>query len=197
MKGDTIIELKDEHFIDAGAYCRCYENPLDLNECIKVTRTNSKAKKRLRVDLSYYRKLHRYGVDLKHVADYLGACKTSVGDGYRYECVRDSDASISKTLKHYFNQPDVDKEKLYSLLDDLGNYLVKNKILINDMHSENILVRVEDDGEFHLVIVDGIGDRVAITMFNLIPSLLKAKIIRRWNRYARKELENNALLSED
>lgn len=44
----------------------------------------------------------------------------------------------------------------------------------------------------HLVVVDGIGDAVAIPIFNLIPGALDRKIVRRWQR---GDLANHKALS--
>ena len=197
MGDDLIMNLEDEHFIAAGLFCRCYENPSDRAECVKIPVEGKKAKKRLDADLNYYHKLHKRNVGLEYIADYLGKCATNLGDGYRYECVRDFDQGISRTLKFYLEESDVEKAKIYDLFTGLGEYLLDNRILISDLHSKNVLIQLKEGGVMVPVIVDGIGDRVAITILNVFPKLEKAKIKRRWNRFARKALDGNAVLSED
>ena len=197
MEASSVIDLKENDFIAAGVFCKCYENPFQITECIKIPKPGSKANKRLKSDLSYYKKLHKRGLKLNFIADYLGRCDTSLGNGYRYDCVRDHDLKVSKTLEFYLNQPETDLEDLYSKLYELGCYLVKNRILISDLHFNNILIKVDTNGEISPVIVDGIGDRVMITALNIFPSLLESKIIRRWNRFARRQLDGNALVSLD
>lgn len=151
-----------------------------------------KAKKRHLAALKYYRKLHKVKVDLKYIADYFGQCETSLGAGYAYQCIRDHNGDVSQTLENYFKDADAEPQKIYPLLQKLGRYLVENRILISDIHARNILLQKNSQGEITPIIVDGIGDRVAITVLNISPKLAISKIIRRWNRFSRKELDSNA-----
>ena len=183
-----MIELRKKHFIAAGAFCSCYQHPESLDLCVKIPTDNSRANKRLRADLAYYKALNRKNVDLQHIANYLGSNDSNKGMCYMYECIRDDDMQVSHTLEYYLDQEDVDREQIYKSLTDLGQYLVDNRIMIGDIHARNILLRKESDGSFTPVIVDGIGDRVAIKVLNMIPSLLTAKIIRRWNRFLEKDV---------
>ena len=80
---------------------------------------------------------------------------------------------------------------------EMCHYLVENRIMIGDIHYNNILIRRDSEGGMTPVIVDGIGDRVAITILNAIPKFTISKIIRRWNRFSRKQLDSNALLDEN
>jgi len=132
---------------------------------------------------------------MEYVADYLGSCRTSKGIGHRYECVRDYDMKVSRRLEYYLDQPDVDLEELYASLYRLAVYLLENRILISDIHARNILVQMDKEGGMHPVVVDGIGDRVAITALNVFPRLVESKIVRRWNRFSESALNGNAVLS--
>jgi len=196
MSGNAIITLEEKHFIASGLFCECYEHPFTSSECIKIATANKKSNKRLQADLKYYRKLHKKKIDLKYIADFLGVCNTSLGEGFRYECVRDGNGNVSKRLDHYLDDPEVDNEELYRLLKELALYLVRNHVLISDIHPRNILIQFDKDGVMTPMIVDGIGDRVSITILNVFSKLLEAKIIRRWNRFAVQSLESNALLTE-
>lgn len=194
MSDISKIELNDELFIAAGIYCKCYQHPADKNKCIKIPIEGKKAKKRLKADLNYYTKLHRKEIDLTYVADYLGECETVHEVGYIYECVRDSDLNVSKRLQFYLDSDVIDRDLLYGRMKDLADYLLENKILISDLHARNILVQVDACGDIKPMIVDGIGDRVAIELLNLLPGFVEAKIIRRWNRFAQHALNGNAML---
>lgn len=188
-----MIELIQELFIATGTYCKCFENPLKMGECIKIPMEGRKAQKRLRADINYYRKLHKKRVDLSYVADYLGECQTSMGIGYRYECVRDYDSKVSRRLEYYLENTEISREKLYPRMGMLACYLLENKILISDLHARNILIKLGGSGEVTPMIVDGIGDRVAIEVFNLLPGAIESKIARRWNRFAHRELEGKVI----
>ena len=85
-------------------------------------------------------------------------------------------------------------EALFSKMEELARYLLDNKILISDLHSRNILIQIRENGEFRPIIVDGIGDRVAITWLNSLPGVTESKISRRWNRFSNRELGGHAAL---
>jgi len=192
-----IIKLDKLLFIAEGIYCKCYEEPSNKHECIKIPIEGKKANKRLKADLNYYAKLHKRKVDLSNVADYLGECETTMGKGYVYECVRDYDLTVSRRLQYYLDSNEIEKELLYTNMEKLAQYLLDNKILISDIHARNILIQINANNEIKPVIVDGIGDRVAIELLNIWPGVEEAKIIRRWNRFAQKELNGHALLASD
>jgi len=197
MKDTSEIELNDDLFIAAGIYCKCYQHPSNKLQCIKIPIEGKKANKRLRADLNYYSKLHKRKIDLTYVADYVGPCSTAYGKGYIYECVRDHDLNISKRLQYYLDSDEIDHDLLCSKMLELGRYLLENQILISDLHARNVLIQLSASGEIKPVIVDGIGDRVAIEVLNLLPGFIEAKITRRWNRFVNHALNGNALLPEN
>ncbi len=197
MRESLPLKIEKNHFIAAGLFCKCYEHPDHRGECIKIPEADRKARKRLRGDLGYYRALHSRGVSMEYIADYKGGCITSLGDGYVYECVRDYDGGVSRTLRHYLEASDTDLEELYDALGELAGYLLSNRILISDIHYENILIQLDGEGGVKPVIVDGIGDRVLITVMNIFSKSVASKIVRRWNRFARRQLNGQVLLGED
>ena len=194
MDDTSEIKLNEELYIAEGIYCKCYEHPSDKFKCIKIPTENKKSNKRLKADINYYSKLHKIDVDLTYIADYLGEGSTSLGSGYIYECVRDNDLSVSKRLQYYLDSSEIKKATLYEKMLDLGQHLLDNKILISDLHARNVLIQKNSNGDLKPVIVDGIGDRVAIEVLNFLPGFIEAKIKRRWNRFAQHVLDGKAIL---
>ena len=188
---NPIISITEDHFIASGAFCRCYRHPENRNECIKLTTDNKKSNKRLRADLAYLKKLHRRNIDLHYIADYIDTCATSLGKGYIFECVTNSDNSVSKTLEHYLTSREIQLDDYLEELHQLGIYLLHNRILISDLHAKNILLKLKPDEPPKPVIVDGLGDTVLITVQNVFKSHVQAKIIRRWNRFLKRILKNH------
>ena len=167
----------------SGAFCSCYRHPMDSARCIKLPTENKKAGKRLRADLAYYRKLSRKAVRMDHIAQYWGTCDTNLGRGYMYECVTDENQNISLTLEHYLKQGELKRKVIFDALESLKNALIDNRILISDLHARNILLKRNEVDACKAVLVDGIGDRVAIEILNLFPVLVEKKIRRRWDRF--------------
>jgi len=188
---NNIIQLSEDQFIASGAFCRCYRHPQNKNECVKIITENKKAKKRLKADLAYFKKLHKKNTDLQYIANYLDTCSTNLGEGYIFECLTDTDQCVSKTLEYYLTNEDLKKELYLKELHKVGIYLLNNRILISDLHSKNILLQLSEDNPPKPVIVDGLGDTVAITIQNISKSHVQSKIIRRWNRFVRRVVKRH------
>jgi len=178
-----MIKLEKTDYIASGLYCHCYQHPANEVQCIKVPSDHKKATKRLKADLSYYKKLHAKQTDMQYIADYFGTTNTSLGTGYIYQCIKDYDGTISKTLLSHLEENTKESKEIFPQLQALGDYLIENQILISDIHSKNILVQKLSHNETKLIIVDGIGDHVFIKIFNMFKSGRKKKITRRWNKY--------------
>ncbi|MDB4295806.1 PhoP regulatory network YrbL family protein [Akkermansiaceae bacterium] len=182
-----LILLKDKELhIASGAYARCYRHPEDASLCIKLPTSDPKAAKRLRADLAYYQKLHKKNTDLTHLSDFIGPCLTNLGPGHVFECITNSDGSVSKTLGHYLTHEPERETEIIEALHVLAHYLEKNRIMISDLHERNILLQIEPNKPITAMVVDGIGDRVAIQILNVFGSLVDGKIARRWNRFIKK-----------
>ena len=178
-----MISITDENFIASGAYCVCYRHPNIPDQCIKIQTSNKKARKRLETDIAYYKKLHKDRSDLRHVANFLGTCKTNLGQGYVYQCILDDDGEVSKTLEYHLKSSNLEPEVLLKELRPLANHILNNRILISDIHPRNILMQCAEGQAPKAVIVDGLGDKVTITVLNSFASVTHTKIIRRWNRF--------------
>ena len=186
MQSQSIILLKEQEknlHIASGAFAHCYRHPQQADLCIKIATSNPKAAKRLSTDVSYYKKLHAQKKNLAQVSDMLGSCMTDLGPGHLYECITDSDGTVSKTLDHYINAHPEMLGAIITALRGLATYLLQNRIIISDLHVKNILIRVTKNQPPSAMIVDGIGDKVAIPLLNYIGPLADSKIARRWNRF--------------
>ena len=179
----TLIYITDEHFIASGGFCDCYRHPDINDQCIKIQTTSKKASKRLRKELAYYKKLHDRQSNLHYIADYLGTCQTNLGIGYTYQCVLDDDGKVSKTLEYCLENKILEPEVFLKELHQMAIHLLNNRILICDVHAKNILIQRVEGSAPKPVLIDGIGEKIAITVLNIIPSVVQNKIIRRWNRF--------------
>lgn len=186
MNQNLINLSPDSQVIGQGVFCTCYLHLGDPDLCIKLPTSHRKASKRQSTDRAYYLKLHKQKANFTHIADYLGECETSLGPGHLYQHVRDHDGETSKTVNSYFETQPETAEELIEHLVRLGRYLLKNLILISDLHGNNVLFQQLGGTDRRLMIVDGIGDRVAFTATNVFSSVKQGKIIRRWNRFIRR-----------
>lgn len=179
----TLIHITDEDFIASGAFCNCYRHPNIRDQCIKIQTTNKKARKRLKTDLAYYKELHNRQSDLYYVADYLGSCRTNLGQGHAYQCVLDDDGTVSKTLEFYLENNILEPDVFLKELLRLATHLLNHRIMISDIHPKNILIQRIEGLTPKPVLVDGVGDKVVLAGVNIFAPIAHSKIIRRWNRF--------------
>jgi hypothetical protein len=134
--------------------------------------------------VKYYGKLvKRKGVLFDHCPRYYGSVKTNLGDGFVVDLIRDCNGEVSKPLSWYLEN-DMQFSELPPYLDELKNYFLSNLIIFNyDMGSHNFLFQKCTRGKMRLVMIDGLGDTVAITWLNLFASHVRSKIERRFNRF--------------
>ncbi|PID62754.1 MAG: hypothetical protein CR974_03150 [Gammaproteobacteria bacterium] len=191
MKINKIINLTDAVKIGSGIERSVYVHPDNPNQLVKVVHPDEKDSQTKR-EVAYYEKLIARLPDTaeawKHIPHFYGVQATNRGDCPVFEAIRDFDGEISKTFQFYLER---DGLALYrSELDELKCYLLKYAILINSgiIWPVNLVLKRVNENEQILVVVDALGDPVAIKFFNLFPYFVKQKILRRWER-----LEKNLL----
>jgi hypothetical protein len=107
------------------------------------------------------------------------------GKGMIVDLIRDHDNSVSKSMLWYLNHG-VSISTFEPHLALLKDYLIKNLVIINhDFVAGNLLFQKFSEQQAKLVAIDGLGDVVAIEWLNVIPSHVRFKINRRWDRFIR------------
>lgn len=171
--------------IGEGRERACYVHPDDPRLGIKIP--TGKVTAQTRREIKFYRKLKKRGVlSNPHVPKYYGLCETSIGAGIVVQLVRNYDGEISRPLNWYLAQG-VPVEEFDSYLDELKDSLLQDLIIFNhDMQSGNLLFNKTSMGSARLVIIDGLGDTVALDWLDNIPFLVRRKIERRWKRFLKR-----------
>ena len=185
-----MIILKDEDFIAKGNERACYHHPEDENKTIKVTfeNNNRKKSKQSEKEIKYYKQLMKKGLtNWKHLPEYFGEVKTTKGDGFVIELVKDYDGKISKSFAHYLKENGV--ESYQEELAVYKEYFLKYCIIFNyGMMPKNILLRKNSETDFDLVLIDGLGDVSHFTILNGLPAFARRRINRRWDKFVNKYL---------
>ena len=178
-----MIDIGEPDLIGIGGRRRLvYAQPEDPALCIKVPRNGRQGELQQQREIRYYRQLQKKGIPFDHISRYLGTVETSVGTGYVYEAVRDADGRISDRFKELILHGKGEVADYLRIMQKLEDYLFDNLILFYDMGPSNILCRRDAKGVLEPVIVDGLGDVVAIPILNYSRHLRRQKIRRRWLR---------------
>lgn len=176
-----MLNLENYEPIGAGVERDCYLHPNYPDRVIKVSLR--KKGQQTRREIKYFKKLVRKNLDhSNHLPNYYGTVATNYGRGAVFELIRDYDGKTSKSLHDYSKEYSI--KAFCKQLADLKSYFFDHRIIFNyDLNSTNLLVRYTSKNEFHLVLIDGLGDVVAIPILNLSPVHVKNKMQRRWQRF--------------
>ena len=168
--------------IGTGRERACYIHPEDPRLAIKMPM--GEVSVQTQRDLKFYRKLKKRGIKgIPHLPDFHGLCETNLGRGIVVDLIRNYDGEISRPLNWYLAQG-VPIEEFEQYLEELKQSFLRNLIIFNhDMTIGNLLFQKPSSRTAQLVVIDGLGDVVAIDWFDSFPFLARRKINRRWKRF--------------
>ena len=176
-----MLYIDDSNLIGKGMDRECYTHPKDSTKCIKITVSGNY--KQSKAEISYYRMLEKRGVSLDRLAAFHGVIQTTRGQGLVFSLVLDYNEVVSKPLSHYLSTGTYKLYEFKDNLESLKNYLLKERIIIRDLKSTNILFQKFRKNNGKLVIIDGLGNNDFIPISSYISFLTRKKIIRKWTRF--------------
>lgn len=175
-----MLSIDKTLFIGEGRNRKCYIHPNDNDLCIKIS--SKKGSRSSNRERRYFKRLHFFGKNMSMISDYKGRIKTDLGNGDMFELIRDSDGSISKSLKYYLNlNDDTINKQLISQIEQLRLYLINEYILISDLGSENILLQKDSHNNLTLKVIDGIGDNNQVPFLEFIKPLGLKRSAKKWD----------------
>lgn len=185
-----MVRVDENLFIGEGRNRKCYIHPSDKNLCIKIS-----SKKGLRSsnrERRYFKRLHWYSKNMKMISDYRGTIKTNLGNGDMFELIRDSDGSISKSLKYYLSLNDENtNSQVIEQIEKLRIYLTKVYILISDLGLDNILLQKDSNNNLKLMVIDGIGDNNQVPFLEFIKPLGLKRSAKKWEQLKSRIMETS------
>lgn len=186
----SMLILNKDLFIGEGGNRSVYDHPEEGNLCIKILHTNcgSEPLHCQKREINVYKKIERRRIPSNHFAKYLGTVDTNLGRGYVYEKVMDYDGKVSTDLYSYLSSLSERNEEILEALRELGKFVVRERIFFGDPREGNILYQKTSEKSYELVIVDGLGDHVFISVSQWIPSVERSRIMKKWNAYLAKKI---------
>ncbi|MFY9074860.1 YrbL family protein [Malaciobacter mytili] len=181
----SIIKLDESLLIAKGGERACYLYPTDDKKIIKILYTEGTHNNQNRLEYIYMNYLKRKKTDLSHITDCYGYIMTTLGKGLVYERVFDYDNKPSKSFRYMIAHKLIDEKEQNRLLNELKQYLDKNKILFIDNSMTNIFYKKTSLNSAKLVIVDGLGAKRIGFKFYLylyLPFYRNYKIKKQWQK---------------
>lgn len=163
-----------------GRERRCFasdRHPRLLFKCASI----DDCKQSLR-EYSYYKHLQRRKVPLTHLPHFITVFKTDSVLVTVQQFVKDDKHYEVKSLEEELRQGNLDADKLQRAFDEFKAYIFKWRIITNDMFNHNFLLKVkkegENQGEYRLVLIDGLGAVSFIPLANYVRFLALKRINR-------------------
>jgi hypothetical protein len=181
----TTLILDEKDFLAKGGERSCYIHPEDNKKLVKVIHAKENLNQQNDVEEIYMNYLDKRSVDLSHIAKYYGKVSTNLGDGLIYERVLNYDGSETKSLRYSMVYKTIPLNILEELLQELKNYLEKNRILFVDTSLTNIFCKKIDNKNYKLIIVDGLGAKrlgFKFWLYRHCKIYTKYKIKRQWTK---------------
>lgn len=199
------IELSGARPIISGAYRDVYQHPLDDDFLVKVIRKRAIERHARRAKWyaawygvghyeSFFREIEQYLVlrrrgqhELPFIQQFTGIVETDIGLGAVVRKVRGHDGGLAPTLAGVVRSRGM-SEELTAMIGGLRDDVVREHIVFGDISVHNIVEADGGERGRHLVIIDGLNDRLWLPVNSLSRSINRMYCHRRFARMM-KELE--------
>lgn len=178
-----MIQLSETTFIAKGKLRSTHEYPGNDSLCIKICNDSPVAIHRQKREVKFYKKMEKRKISFEYIAPYVGEVQTNLGTGYIYQRVINPDGSIPCDLNELLRSSDEGNQEILQQIQQLGLFLKKHSIFFHDALLCNILCRKEANGKYSLILIDALGDTVAIPIFNYIKKNADKRITKKWYKY--------------
>jgi len=179
-----MLKLIDSLLVAKGGHRHCYEHPDDSTRCVKVLISDERKEHDL--EQKYYLVLARRGISWDLLPKYYGQVDTNLGVGAVYDLIKDFDGNVSKTLEYYLKVPDPQELLEFNFRQafyELRDYLHEQVVISRRINSCNIVYQRVSDKVGRMVVIDNIGNTEFFPISNIIKSVGRKKVARRWQRF--------------
>ncbi len=166
--------------VGRGRERRCFvsdRHPRLLFKCASF----DECKQSLR-EYAYYKHLQHRKVPLTHLPHFITAFKTDSVLVTVQQFIKEDKHYEVKSLEDELRLGTLDDDKLQKAFDEFKAYIIKWRIITNDMFNHNFLLKIRKDGErqgeYRLVLIDGLGAVSFIPLANYVRFLALKRINR-------------------
>lgn len=179
-----MADFKLGKFLGRGVERFCYENPLNPNTCLKVSKKSFS--KQTRREVSYFNLLKKRNITPSFMPKFIGLHETDDSYILEQEYFRSTDTVKVFTIQKYVSlASDEGIAVLDKLLADIKQEMLNYNIIVCDLRTTNFLVLVENELPSRVVIFDGYGSPEFIPLPNWFKCLGNRKIERQWGKFMR------------
>lgn len=189
-----MIKINNNDFIGEGVYQKCYKHPSNQDLCVKISKQDV-TETRLEGELKYCKKVSKKTMAKNHYqffSKYHGTVETNLGTGQVFDLIKDETTNeTSKTLEYYLLNPTpgISDKLLKDEFKQLVEFMIKYKIIANDIRAKNICCKILKDKSIQLIHVDGLGHRDFLPLVDWFSFFAKKKIERRLIKFKLHDLD--------
>ena len=171
-----LIEISEDLYIGEGNQKKVYHHPHDERLCIKFAKPGNRRR------LVGLKREIRYTVkhqgNLPFLAKYIQEQDTNMGTGYVFELIKDYNDEISQPLDFYIHKNLITDLELK--IAKVYKKLIMHRSPVSDLHASNFLLKIGENNEQSLHLVDGFGNSDFIKICDFSKRLLKNKLNRKF-----------------
>ena len=178
-----MLDLKDDFLLAKGSERLCYAHPINNNQVIKIMYNQKSMNNQNQMEYKYYNLLKKRKVSFDHITMCYGWIETNLGIGLIFDRVNNYDNSDIFNLRYMLQNKLISNELETYLLEELKEYLYKNKILFTDPTTLNIMCKKISKIKYKFIIIDGLGARkrgIKEILYKVSPFYSYYKIKKQW-----------------
>ncbi len=180
-----VIQISEEEYLGKGVHRAAYIDHEDETKIIKILFDPNDLE--CQRELAYRKSRKNRGLSSELLTEYYGTCETNMGLGYIFERVLNDDGSIPEELDNYLQRQEdrqnPDEEHVKALLVDFGKTFFKEKVVVSNMHCNNLMVQAHADGEEKIRIIDNIGCPTKIPLAYYFDFVALKRARKYWKRF--------------
>jgi len=181
---DQTIILTEDLFLGKGAHKKWYQHPTDKNLCVKILFQTPDVD--LEKELAYRKALERRHKKSLLLPNYLGTCKTNLGEGYIFECINDYDGKVSESLYDFIKSVPPTKghlKKIINYIIEFRKIYATEKIVVSDTDPRNLMIQRLSPTEHTFKIIDNIGSPVLLPLAYYLGFVESKRAKKYWGRF--------------
>lgn len=190
-----MLKLQDTDWIGKGMHKSVYGYPGDPYKCVKIPHKIPDVD--VKREMFYRKVLGWKGQKMTIIPEYFGMVSTNKGEGYCFECLRNSDGTVCQSLRDYMSgidpQDKVRIEEIQKTLLGFKEDFLNSIVITSDVDSGNFFVQKKKD-RATVRIVDNIGTPVAIPAMYFIKYMAVYHNRRCWKRFCREQRKENPVI---
>lgn len=173
-------EFASWRLLGVGSEKRCYLHPEDRTKCLKVS--TKRYSRQVMMELEYFRFLVRRGWTTPVVPKFLGEFESENCIGFYQEAFLEEDGWMS--LSKAYGMPEFPRSEIRRGLQHFVDEIIRENIVIQDLQTNNIFIRVGGDGRVVRVVgVDGYGLKEFLPLAKYVRFFGRLKFIRKWEHF--------------